>query len=393
MSQSAIIRGGKTTVDDFQLHVAREAPDFTESGATTPFGRRSLEKNGFDAPDEINRPDSEAAANKEAAPSSASSAEDSAHGTASQRDDSKSRRSKDLLHAVFSGPKLPETRPVGRHELDVYARLDSDLANPLDKDKIESVIAALSEASDDLLVGVEEAIVEVIDFMGRIASAGVWEGRKSRNEDWTGRLQAKLDDLAGRQKVYVDEKRFKITEPFAYLFEEHEHKASHRGLYWVYCYMSTLISIADVLKDLLKAAILIEGKRQGLRIWWPKFVLHKGPMDSADPNADIDPSTIPGFQAMRSTSVRRNPDRYPPSNTFQVVISRIFDFLSIVTHPRMVFFVKSAVIFGIVSIPMFYKRSAVFCYHEKAIWVLIMVVLTLSQFVVRPRLLSRPSSL
>ncbi|GAA5852185.1 hypothetical protein JCM8547_006692 [Rhodosporidiobolus lusitaniae] len=298
-----------------------------------------------------------------------------------------------LLHDVLH-PNL-ELRQVGVLESTAYADLESLLHNPNDEQHLEQIIGLLSTSSSELINVLDRSVGHLIDTVHRLKSlestwAATFRYDDKAVEELVAKSRAQLDELKAAYKAYRDLKRLDVIRPFNKLFDpygagidedEQLHAPSHRGLFWAMSYQNSLMGWGEALIDLSETVLSIETKRRRPRFWFPDW--RKARFDhtgAEDEYGDEDPDALRTLNTQAFCSPR-HPDYIPPRGPLQVLGVKLFQLSEIATRRDVLFGVKAGVLIGLCSMPAYFPSTAFFFYHERGVWVLIMICLTTNQFV------------
>ncbi|GAA6035596.1 hypothetical protein JCM8097_004920 [Rhodosporidiobolus ruineniae] len=309
-----------------------------------------------------------------------------------------------LLHDVLH-PQL-DIKPVGVLQSATYADLEDYLHNPADEQHLEQIIRLLSKSSSDLIHVCEESVGHLIDKIHRFKSledtwASIFRYDDKAVEEILAKSKKQLAALKTAHETYRDAKRLDVIRPFSKLFdpfgseslrveggsdgsshEEELQTPSHRGLFWAFAYQHSLIGWSEALIDLFETVVKLEEKRRRPRVWFPDWKRFQFSRTGGEENdyGDQDPEALRELNT-QAFSAPRHPDYRPPKTLIQVLGVKLYNFSELITRRDVLFGVKAGILIGLCSMPAYFKTTSYFFYHERGIWVLIMICLTTNQFV------------
>ncbi|KAJ3016932.1 hypothetical protein HKX48_003802, partial [Thoreauomyces humboldtii] len=298
-----------------------------------------------------------------------------------------------MIDALQSSVDMP--KPVGVMESQRYMDLEDYMNNPSDQEHIEEIIKLLSVSSKPLLQTLDTSIEHLISTIRRLKRGEkFWLSlvREDVNEyeKATVKSAEMLRSLDDALKEYREDRRLDVIKPFASLFDpakgdqgsEVLRAPSHRGLYWALSYQFALLGFADALREVYSETILIEKKRRRAKVNFPDWAHFS--FSNGDPEATLEeesPDSCNNIDTSVPFSSQRDPDFQPPMNRKHLLGIALSRFLAIFSRKDVLFGVKMAVIISLCGLPAFFPASSSFFYHQRGIWVLIMVALTSTLYV------------
>ncbi|GJN90426.1 hypothetical protein Rhopal_003437-T1 [Rhodotorula paludigena] len=305
-----------------------------------------------------------------------------------KRSRSRNRHGKGGSSSHISLPSLLhelDVKPVGVVESMTYADLEDYLHNPRDEEHLEELMRLLSKASTDLISVLATSVAHLISTIHRFKSLDdTYRAFFRPNSDEIDRLIAtsktQLDELKRVLAEYRDTRRLEVVKPFAKLFdpygsdgrasevddEDLQSPPSHRGLFWAFQYQHSLLGWGEALVELFETVLKLETKR-------------RRPSAAADQYGEDDPEELRDINT-RAFSAPRDPDYKPPKNLTQYIGVKVARFADLLTRPDVLFGIKSAVLLGLCSLVAMFPSTAWFFYHNRGVWVLVMICLTSNQY-------------
>lgn len=230
------------------------------------------------------------------------------------------------------------------------------------------------------------------DFMERFISPGKATKRLLAS---AGELREVADALEAVRDDFEKHRRLLVLSPLLDAEGEFDPNAMpHRYIYQAFSHQFALLELSRHVLRLLRKAELVTNDRKISRIWFPDLSYMRrleawmgGTGDDedghelGDSQMEADMAQMHAFDALElSAGAPRNPDALEPETFVQWTGQRVWTGTQWLFTSNRLFVWKAGFLTALVSLPLYYRASAAFCYEQKAVWASFMFQLTLSRW-------------